>query len=229
MLPRKQQIRGDIFLNMIDKNKKHYLTIKSAQANKKLAKFLESTKNELDNFFEFKIVEPLIFFLDNRGEMDLIWGKKTEHWFVGAFKNNSIFIFNPEVYSKESSHKKEEFWITLKHEYCHACYTQITKSHHPVWLNEGLASYVSGKKLVLGNGYESKLLNVFDYFNHVDKDVYMLGQFWVEFLIKKYGRKKFLKLIKSFNGQFDSRQFMKNFYDIYNFKFNKQTFSKFLN
>lgn len=214
---------------MTNKNIKNYLTIKSIKANKKLTQFLELTKNELDVFFEFKAVEPLLFFLDSRKELDLIWGKKTERWLVGAFKNNSIFILNPKVYSIESNHKKEDFWITFKHEYCHACYTQITKSHYPVWLNEGLASYISGKKLVLADNYKSKLLNIFDYFDYVDRDAYMVGQFWVEFLLKKYGKRKFLKLIKNFNHPLNYHQFVKNFYSIYNFKFDKQTFSKFLN
>lgn len=205
------------------------MAVKLVKIDKKLAQFLESTKNELDIFFEFKSTEPLIFFLDSRSELDLIWGGRTERWFVGAFKNNSIYIFNPEAYFRESSHKKEEFWITLKHEYCHACYTQITKSHYPIWLNEGLASYISGKKLALTGDYQDKLLNVFDYFDNVDKGAYAVGQFWVEFLIKKYGKKKFLKLLKSFDKAFNSRQFANRFYDIYNFKFNKKTFSKFVN
>lgn len=133
--------------------------IKSGKANKKLTRFLKTIRKELDDFFEFKACAPLLFFLDRREDLDLIWGKKTEAWFVGAFKNNSIYILNPEIYERESSHKKEEFWKTLKHEYCHAYYTQITRSHYPIWLNEGLASFLSGKKLILKDDYKNKLLN----------------------------------------------------------------------
>jgi hypothetical protein len=208
---------------------KNYLAIKSIKANKKLAEFIKKTKKELDIFFGFKAGEPLIFFLDNREDLDLIWGKKTERWFVGAFKNNSIYILNPKVYAQESSHRKEEFWGTFKHEYCHAYYTQITKSHYPVWLNEGLASFISGKKLVLRDNYQDKLVNIFGYFNQADKDVYMVGQFWVEYLLKKYGKKKFLKLIKSFNPGSDYRRFTKNFYHVYGFKFDKKSLAKFVN
>lgn len=213
---------------MTNKNINNQLQVKLIEANEELAKFLESTKNELDIFFEFKTVEPLIFFLDSRKELDLIWGKETERWFVGAFKNNSIYIFNPEAYVTESSHKKEEFWITLKHEYCHACYAQITKSRYPVWLNEGLASYISGKKLLLTNDNREKLLNIFDYFDYVDKGAYIIGQFWVEFLIKGYGKGKFLKLIKSFSSKFGYQEFSEIFYSVYGFKFDKETLSKFI-
>jgi len=218
------------FLNkLIFKNIKRYLSLKSVPADEKLNKFLEETKAEFYDFFEFKTEEPLLFFLDNREDLNLIWDRETERWFVGTFKNNSIYILNPKIYEKESSHKKEEFWQTLKHEYCHFCYTQITKSHYPVWLNEGLASFLSGKKLVLKDDYRNKLLNIFDYFDKVEKDTYMVGQFWVEFLIKQFGRDKFIKLIKSFISDFNSEQFSEKFYNVYGFEFDRNSLEKYLN
>ena len=218
-----------VFLKNKQEYIKKYLAVKSIKTSKRLAIFLETTKNELDIFFEFKAQEPLLFLLDNRDDLDLIWGKKTERWFVGAFKNNSIFILNHKVYAQESSHAAEEFWQTLKHEYCHYYYTQITRSHYPIWLNEGLASYISGKKLILKGGYKDKLLDVFDYFDRVDKNVYTIGQFWVEYLIKKYGKNKFLKLINSFDARFDQQQFIFKFYQVYGFKFSRESFSEFVN
>lgn len=160
--------------------------------------------------------------------MDLIWGKKTEKWFAGAAKNNCIYIFNPNVYDKESGHKKEHFWQTLKHEYCHIYYTQLTKSHYPFWLNEGLASRLSGKKLVLKEDYKDMLLNIFSYFDKVDSRIYTVGQFWVEFLIKKFGKKKFIKLINCIRFISNDRQFADNFYKIYGVKFNKSSFTRFI-
>lgn len=205
-----------------------YLKIKSANLDKKLAEFINKTQEELNNFFEFKADEPLLFLVDSRKDLDLIWGKPTEKWFVGAVKNGNIYIFNPKVYAKESIHKKEEFWQILKHEYCHIYYTQITKSHYPVWLNEGLASYVSGKKLILKDDHRDKLLDLFSYFNKADSGVYMVGQFWVECLIEKFGKKKLIRLVKSFNDGMDERQFAVNFYKVYGFKFNKNSLLKFL-
>lgn len=217
------------FLNkLIFKNIKKFLSLKSVLADEKLNKFLEEVKVEFDNFFDFKSAEPLLFFLNSREDLNLIWGRETERWFVGAFKNNSIYILNPEVYEKESSHKKEEFWQTLKHEYCHFYYTQITKSHFPIWLNEGLASFLSGKKLFLKDGYKDKLLNVFDYFDRVEKDTYTVGQFWVEFLIKKFGKDKFLELIKGYPSDFNFEQFAEKFYNVYKFQFDKNSLEKYL-
>ncbi len=147
---------------------------------------------------------------------------------MGAFKNNSIYILSPQKYAKESSHKKEEFWMSLKHEYVHYYYTQMSKSHYPVWLNEGLASYLSGKKLGSETISSDKLLNILKYFNKSDKSVYLVGQFWVEFLIKNYGKNKLLELINSFNSPLDYQQFTKKFYSIYNFKFTKNSLKRFL-
>jgi hypothetical protein len=160
--------------------------------------------------------------------MNLIWGKKTEKWFAAATKNNCIYIFNPNSYDKESSHKKEHFWQTLKHEYCHIYYTQLTKNYYPFWLNEGLASHLSGKRLVLKEGYKDMLLDIFSYFNKIDSRVYMVGQFWVEFLIKKFGKKKFVELINHVRFISNDRQFADSFYKIYGVKFNKGSFTRFI-
>ncbi len=170
----------------------------------------------------------MLFFINQREDLNLVWGEKTEDWFVGACKNNNIYIFDPKVYDKESSHRKEEFWQTLKHEYCHIYYTQITKSHYPFWLNEGLACYLSGKKLVLKDGFKNKLFNIFSYYNKTDSNVYMIGQFWVEYLLKNFGKKKLLELINSIKPEMRNHQFAKEFYKIYGLKFNKDTFSKFI-
>ncbi|MFA4831606.1 MAG: hypothetical protein WC862_05750 [Patescibacteria group bacterium] len=208
---------------------KQYLTVKSTKANKKLTSFLEATKKELNTFFNFEINEPLLFFIDQRKELDLIWGKKTEKWFVGAAKNNNIYIFNPNVYARESTYKKEKFWETLKHEYCHIYYSQITKSYYPFWLNEGLASYVSGKKLAVKRDDKDKLLGVFKYYDKMDKGCYLVGQFWVEYLIKKFGKKRLVKLIKSMPGGMNKNKFAEVFNEIYGIKFNKKTFIELLN
>lgn len=158
----------------------------------------------------------------------MIWGKKTEKWFVGAAKNNNIYIFNPKVYAKESTHKKEKFWETLKHEYCHTYYNQVTKSIYPLWLNEGLASHVSGKKLILKKDGSYELLDVFRYYDKMDRGCYMVGQFWVEYLIKKYGKKRLVELINSCAGNMNQHKFTSMFKKIYGFKFDKQTFIKLL-
>lgn len=161
--------------------------------------------------------------------MDDVWGKKTELWLVGAFKGENIYILHPDVFENQSSHKIEDFWITLKHEYCHFFYTSITKSHYPFWLNEGLASYKSGKKISKNLDEKDCLLNIFDYFDKSDKGVYLSGQFWVEYLIQNFGKEKFIKLIKSLESGFDQKIFSQIFYSVYQIEFEKKFFSNILN
>jgi hypothetical protein len=204
-----------------------YLAIKSVKADEKLARFLKTTKKELNTLFSFKAKDPLLFFVNQREDFDSIVGRKTENWLVGFARYNNIYIFDPQVYARESSHKKEEFWQTLKHEFSHVYYTQITKSEYPFWLNEGFACHISGKK-VIGKASDKKiLLNVFSYFDSKDCNIYLVGHFWVEFLIKKFGKKKLVELIKSINSRTNNHHFANSFYKIYGFKFDRNCFLKF--
>lgn len=91
-----------------------------------------------------------------------------------------------------------------------------------------MAGYLSGKKLVLKDGHGGELLNVFNYFDKVEKDAYMIGQFWVELLIKEFGKDKFLKLIKNLPLDFNSDQFAERFHNIYEFEFNRNSLKKYL-
>lgn len=204
------------------------LTVKLNEVDVTLSPQIESINKDFNKFFKFRLRNPLLFFIEDRKTLDAIWGDKTERWLVAMFKNNSIYILHPDSYERESSHKKEDFWINLKHEYCHAYYLQITKTIYPVWLNEGLASYKSGKEIRITEEGQSKLLKVFDYFEKSDKDVYFVGQFWVEYLLKKYGNRKFLKLINSFSQGLSIGKFNKIFFRVYGFKFNKRSFSEFI-
>jgi hypothetical protein len=205
-----------------------YFSLKSKPANKKMEKTLEKINQELSLFFNFKAKQPLLFLVDSRKDMDLIGGKKTEDWFVGVFKHNNIYIFNPEIFEKVSSHTREEFVQILKHEYCHAYYAQLTNEYRPLWLNEGLACFLSGKKLILKDDYKDQLLDIFSYFDHTNRDIYRVGQYWVQFLLKKFGKKKFISLIKAMRLISTERQFSDKFYEIYGFKFGRSSFLKFI-
>lgn len=198
--------------------------------DKKLQLFIKNIKKEFDVFFGFKIKDPSLYFVASRKEFDVIVGRKTENWLVAIARANSIYILDRKIFAKESNHKKKEFWLTLKHEYSHIYYSQIIKSHYPVWLNEGLASHLSGKKIIIKEKDQVQLLSVFDYYKKGGKDVYTVSQYWVEFLLKEYGQKKLIKLIKSLDikAELSSSYFNKQFYKIYGFRFDKKTFAKFL-
>lgn len=198
--------------------------------DQQLKLFIKDVKKEFDVFFDFKIKDPTLYFVASRKDFDLIVGRKTENWLVAIARANSIYILDRKIFAKESNHKKEEFWLTLKHEYSHIYYSQITKSHYPGWLNEGLASHLSGKKIIVKEKDQAQLLNVFDYYKKGGHNAYGISQYWVEFLLKEYGQKKLIKLIKSLDikEELSSNYFNQQFYKIYGFRFNKKTFAKFL-
>lgn len=195
-------------------------------SNRKLENELLRIKNDLNNFFKFEVREPIVFFVNSRKDMDSIWGKPTEDWFIGAAKNNNIYIFEPSIFNKVSSHDKKNFWQILKHEYSHIYFNQITNNSFPFWLNEGLACYLSGKK---NSGINKKnLFDIFSYFKQGGKGAYGISQFWVEFLIENFGKEKILELIKSIKFGMDEKDFKSIFFKVYNFNFNKDDFSKLL-
>ncbi len=205
-----------------------YFTIKPGVKNRKLENYINKIQLELGKFFDYKIKKPPIFFIDSRKDMDIFFGEKTKDWLVGTVRNGAIYIFNPEVFERESSHQKIEFWKTLKHEYCHIYYNQITRSIYPVWLNEGLAGYISGKKLNYEGKPKNYFLDVISYFYNHESKVYLIGQFWVEHLINKFGSKKLIELIKTLEQPIDEKQFALKFYKVYKIRFNKSSLTKLI-
>lgn len=197
--------------------------IKPIKHNKKLEKFLQSIQGELNDFFKIKIDQPFIFFIDSRQEIDKIWGKKTERWLTGWTKQNNIFILNHNVYARESNHKNiKHFWQTLEHEHCHLYYKQLTGINYPKWLNEGLACYLSGQIKPLPN--KSEALTIFQYYQKTNWQVFKIGYFWVSLLIKKFGEKKMLALLKDLEHDATLREFKDRFYKTYKFRFNRKDF-----
>ncbi len=195
--------------------------------NKKMKEFLKSTQKELDNFYNTSIKNPSIFFIDSRKEIDNIWGKKTEEWFSAWAKDGNIFILNPQVYTKESSHKDiKHFWQSLKHEYCHLYYKKITGAGKPKWLNEGLANYLAGQ--VKKKPTREEALRVFDYYQKIDWRIYNIGYFWTKLLIDKFGKKKLLTLIEDIDFQTTEKEFAKKFHQVYRLYYSKTDFEKIL-
>ncbi len=193
--------------------------------NKNISKFLKENRLEFDKFFGIKLALPNIRLIADRRAFNNYWNKKTEDWMVGWTKENTIFILNPKNYTKESSHKTiTSFWQVLKHEHAHCYFKKITNTNYPKWLNEGLACYLS--KQVKLQPMPREALKVFDYFSKNGTQNYKLGYFWVKLLIEKFGTEKFIKLIKTLSDKTTEKQFGRNFYNIYKFRYSKDDFKK---
>jgi len=194
--------------------------IKPASNNLKFNKFLSETKKGLSDFFGVKTEQPNVFFVNSRKDINKIWGTKTENWMSGWAKNGNIFILNPKIYTKESNHTKKHFWQTIKHEYCHLYFKQLTGTSYPKWLNEGLACYLAGQ--VKKKPAQEEALRVFNYFQKGDQQIYSVGYFWVRFLIEKFGRKKFLTLLNLLEPELTENKFKFIFLKVYKIDFSKK-------
>jgi hypothetical protein len=205
-----------------------YSKTNKSKFNKKLTTYLKSINKELDLFFDIKLIQPKIFFLESRKEIDRLQKRKTEDWMVGWADNKTIYILNPKTYAKESSHKNiGHFWQVLKHEFSHLYFKKITKNNRPKWLNEGLACYLANQNKKEPS--KKIALKIFEYHDKSDWQVYQIGFFWVKLLIEKFGRPKIIKLIESINSKTTNKQFSANFYKIYKIRFSKKDFFKLLN
>ena len=98
-------------------------------------------------FFNKKILKFEIILVYSRAEMDKLWGEKTKDYVAGFAKKKRIIIFSPSVIEKETCWKKRDFYTTLIHEINHLFFREITRTYKPLWLCEGLATYLQrGKK-----------------------------------------------------------------------------------
>lgn len=195
--------------------------------NKKIEEFLKTTQKELSDFYGVTIDQPSIFFIDSHQEIEKIWRKKIEKWCSAWAKDGDIYILNPEIYTKESSHKDiKHFWQVLRHEYCHLYYRNITGVGYPKWLNEGLANYLAGQ--VKKKPTKEEALRVFDYYDKSDWRIYNIGYFWTKLLIEKFGRKKLLILVKIINPQVTEKEFARKFHKVYGIHYSRVDFKKLL-
>lgn len=205
----------------------NYFEIRPVRLNKKLNEFLAEIKKDLGSFFKVKIKDPKIFLLNSRKEIDAVYGRETESWFVGWVKNSSIFILKESAFSKESSHKdKNYFWKVLKHECCHLYIRQLTKNYCPLWLNEGLSCFLAGQEKERIT--KKQALKVFDYYDKANKGIYGISYFWVKLLINNFGREKLLKLLNAISAIKTKEEFSAKFFEIYGLRYAKDSFAKII-
>ncbi len=203
--------------------KKYQVFKIQSESNLKIEIFFKKSKKELDKFFDIEVDLPKIFLLNSRREFNRYWGRKTKEWEVGRVENNFIFVLDPQKYTQESNHKNPDaFWKTIKHEHCHIYYRKIVGKSTPIWLNEGLAGYLSGQ--VQRKPEIDEAIKVVDLYNAKIDDTrkYKLGYFWVRFLLQKFGRKKFLRSLNLLKGKVAAEEFRKIFFKVYKIKFNKE-------
>lgn len=179
---------------------------------------------EYEKYFGIKLQQKLcLIFLNSRQQFDDITGRKTEPFETGYSASNLIFMMAEDVYEQQSNKKfdQKKYLLSLRHEVCHKYFQQLARKSQPIWLNEGVAIYLSGqlpnhKKI---NKFSNFLL--FDNSNYIDgKDVYQESGFVVEKLVSTFGKEKLLNLINNCRNISKYDDFKKAFLSIYGLELN---------
>lgn len=183
----------------------------------------------LEKFWGYQAkIDPIIFILDSRKDIDKIRNQKTDQKLVGWFwQNRHIFILNKSKFTKESVFPEDHFDTVLKHELSHFFFYQITKNSSPAWLNEGLACYLSAQnyKGIVSDEEINKLINCYYDF---DRSLFEASMLLVESLINLKGNDVFINFIKSIGVNTKISSFKKLFKKFYNINFNEENIVKIL-
>jgi len=188
----------------------------------------EESMKSLNKFFEIGWTKntPNIFVVPDRETIDVLKKKQTEDWIIGWAKDRDIYLLDRKNFEKESNHKYDEksYKALIKHEIVHS-FTHIVanaKKSRPVWLWEGIATFLSGQNELKKR--PKKLESFLDFYDKCNRVVYTESGFAVEFLVEKYGKEKMLKLIKSLKNIDSEDDFERKFKAIYGFKLDYKNF-----
>lgn len=162
----------------------------------KIYNFLKKQTKELDNIFDAEIDKIVIRLFIDKKEMEKIVGRNLADWEVAIAKKGEILMLNPK--NNSSEHYNEEiFWQILLHETVHIYYHRIIPRGVPYWLNEGLCYFIAKQKYKEIKS-QKDMFKALDYFDKFDEKLYYYGPNLTKFLIKKYGIKEVINLIKDF-------------------------------
>jgi hypothetical protein len=193
-----------------------------SKKDKKLEIIYEKSMKELNEFFKFGWVRhtPKIIIVPDRKTIDGLFGGKTEPWLVAWADGRKIYVLDKNKFGKESKHKYSdiEYAQLIKHELAHAFANAYSKCtyYEPTWLSEGTAIYLSGQLTTTKK--PDKLKEFLKYYSEIVPAIFQESGFAIEYIVKKYGKEKLLKLIKSQKSVNSKEEFNKVFKEIYGFK-----------
>jgi len=193
----------------------------------KLARMYNKSMKELISFFgiNWQDNRPGIFLLPNRNTIDALKRKKTDGWLVGWVNYNNVHLLSAENFNRESIHKYSDarYFALMKHELAH-CFSNLISGfgQKPVWLLEGISVFASGQNK--NRAKPDKLKTFIDFYDKRGREVYLESGFAVEFLVKKYGKKKLFSLLKKIKTVDSKKDFAKLFKSVYGFDLTYRNF-----
>lgn len=169
--------------------------------NRLLVNSIKKAYNANLKFFNYSGIKKFkIILVNSRKDMNLLWGHKTANDVSGFSRNNRIILFSPNAIEKETCWKKSDFYSTLIHEINHLFFTNIAKTHKPLWLCEGVASYIQPRKKRT-KGFQIPYSILKSNFNNCGVLRYDCSRILIRHLIKNYKKEKLLVLIRSLKNR----------------------------
>ena len=208
------------------KAKNYEILDKEKEITKDIIKKCANAYNKNRKFFQKDCRFFRIRIANTESKFKKLAGKFYARWVKGVgLKGKTVAIRSPRLYAE--CYKKyggtKDFEALLCHEICHIFTRQLNVYKGPYWFTEGLAMYIAGQ--VPGKSFKTKsrftkkrIENLMFYRLKMKKlcsDMYVPHYYAVEYLIKKFGRKKLLKLINSHKPRMTKPNYEKIFKRIY--------------
>ncbi|MGM0482871.1 MAG: hypothetical protein ACQEP6_03355 [Patescibacteria group bacterium] len=203
------------------------------------SKFIEEayslSMKELRSFYEVDWVRniPKVYILNSREDIDAVRGEKTERWVIGWVEGfNTLYLLNFLKIKTESSHKegysKREYAALIKHELSHLFFKILVKNgYRPIWLWEGVAIYTSEQNEFKTRPEKfSQFLDFYDKHKEGKRSVYYESGFFIELLIEKFGKTKFLNFLRSLQKIKNKKEFDSLFFKTFKFRLNYKEINK---
>ena len=188
---------------------------------KLLEEYSEKLSNELEEFFNihFSYERPRICVVADRETVNQMLKYVTPEWVVGWSEKRNIFVLEKDAFVKAIS--DEDYLKAIKHEMVHSYfYIASNNCEYPEWLFEGVALYLTGQ-----NKNKPEIFkNFLNYYDQKDEGIYKESGFAVEFLIKYYGKAKFLELIRGLKYIASKEKFASFFKEVYGFELKYENF-----
>lgn len=169
--------------------------------------------NNVKKFFKIPLPKFDLVFVSTRKEFNRLLGRETPIYMVGFINRRGIVIFSPETIEKETCWKRTDFYSTMVHEISHLFFRSISKRNVPIWLNEGLATYLQNNYMAPKNKIKisySELTRKFNAKQPLNYDMYWE---FVYHLIKFYKKEKIMKILKKIGKSGNNERIFEGVYN----------------
>lgn len=193
---------------------KYYCFNRTPEYREKIEEIIQNKKIEIFSFFGLEANCDLKFNIYVYDTIeDLVKGMKDRNFsdmpdYMCACQkdeDNSLNFFEPKDSPSEDEWSKEEYENVIFHELIHAIQFSIYGSQ-PEWLTEGIAKYLDGtykngiKYLFENYIHQNRSLNMSELekqFGKQEYDSYVYAYVMVNYLIDKFGKNEFLRIIEN--------------------------------